>query len=104
MTQRIKATIYHVINVLIPVIFYVCAGYLLKLMQSKYDDYILDLDIEEANKFFNRYILPILQNHAFYFLQFLAIPTFCVIYSVRLSKSKIALAVYPIWNALFTFV
>lgn len=104
MTQRKKTVIYHVINVLIPVIFYVCAALILKDARAlELPSFSKNEPLTEHNILNYRYIY-IIKNYAELFFINYVFPAFCIVFSVRLSKSKIGLVVCSIWNSVCAYV
>lgn len=104
MTQRKKSVIYHVINVLIPVLFYVCATIILKRA--------LELELPKRTKYepltehyiLNYQYIRVIKEYAEMFFINYVFPAFCIVFSVRLSRSKIGLPVYSVWNAVCAYV
>ena len=104
MTQRKRTVIYHAINALIPVIFYLCATIILK--------YVPELKLPQITKnepiteqyILNYQYISIIKEYAELFFINYVFPAFCIVFSVRLSKSKIGLPLYSVWNAVCAYV
>ena len=104
MTQRKRTVIYHIINVLIPFIFFVCATIILKRA--------LELELPKRTKYetltehyiLNYQYIRVIKEYAEIFFINYVFPAFCIVFSVRLSRSKIGLPVYSVWNAVCAYV
>ena len=104
MKSKTRIAIYHIINVLIPFIFFVCATIILKRA--------LELELPKRTKYepiteqyiLNYQYISIIKEYAELFFINYVFPAFCIVFSVRLSKSKIGLPLYSVWNAVCAYV